>query len=389
MAPNEEWVKQFQALTGRAPTVEEYQQGKASGFALDQLAAIAGGQATQVPQATPDAATTPQPAHAKRAKSRKPWPLWLKVGSGLVGAAVVIGIIWVAVVATSGSNKAPTVKPVASSKAAKASASSVQTPTHDPTTEQQLGLVLLTSGASRYSPSGQAIVDGSLPAQATHDDTLVTDAPDGSRTYAMWHASNADDNTQAYPVIVIDADTAYLGKATGPVSFADLKQDALTVNLTSQWRELWQSSDLAKLVKQLSIVEASSDATSSSTSQSSQDDAISGDLDTAWQQVSGRFIEDDSTVSDGAPQLSEVNRQDGQWQWIAYHYGDGAPKYEYDVSGLHPAGGDGKGGQIFAGKAVSPFDSSNIIDITFDLIDANTYTIRSKNINYYGKFNRQ
>lgn len=379
MAPNEEWVKQFQELTGRAPTVEEYQQGKASGFALDQLAAIAGAQANP-------AAKTPQPAHAK---SRKPWPLWLKVGSGLVGAAVVIGIIWVAVVATSGSNKAPTVKPVASSKAAKASASSVQTPTHDPTAEQQLGLVLLTSGASRYSPSGQSIVDGSSPAPATHDDTLVTDAPDGSKTYAIWYASNEDGNAQAYPLIVIDANTAYLGKATGPVSFADLKQDSLTVNLTSQWQKLWQSSDLAKLVKQLSIVEASSDATSSSASPSSQDDAISGDSDTAWQQVSGRFIEDDSTVSDGAPQLSEVNRQDGQWQWIAYHYGDGAPRYQYDVSGLHPAGGDGKGGQIFAGEAVSPFDSSNTIYITFDLIDANTYTIRSKNINYYGKFNRQ
>ncbi|WP_461214484.1 hypothetical protein [Lacticaseibacillus sp. GG6-2] len=388
MASTEEWVKQFQKITGRAPSAEEYQRGKDSGFSLTLLAAIAGGQEgpASTPESGPDAAKGTPPSLPKRAKSHRPWPLWAKILISVAGVVIVVSAILVAVFGFGGNDNPPTAQPTASSAVTKASSSSSSAPTRNPTTEQQLALVLLANGASRYTPSGQAIIDGSLPTQVTHNDALITDAPTGSMTYAMPQAAN----TKTQPVIVINGDTAYLGQTDGSMSFTELKNNSLSVDLASQWDKLWQSSDLAKLVKQISVVEASPDTSSSSARDDSQDDSgISSDSDAVWQQMSGQFIEDASTVSDGAPQLNLINEQDGEWEWVAHHYRDGAPKYQYVVGHLSHTGGDGQGGQIFAGTAYSPFNPDDTINVTFDLINANTYTVRSTDINYYGKFNRQ
>ncbi len=64
---NEEWVKQFEALTGRKPTAAEFAKGKESNFDLNQLAEMLGANsANPAAQAQPEenqvaGAVTPQP----------------------------------------------------------------------------------------------------------------------------------------------------------------------------------------------------------------------------------------------------------------------------------------------------------------------------------------
>lgn len=50
MNNNEEWVKQFEALTGRKPTANEFVKGKKDNFDLNKLAEMVGAnQANSVP----------------------------------------------------------------------------------------------------------------------------------------------------------------------------------------------------------------------------------------------------------------------------------------------------------------------------------------------------
>lgn len=52
---NEEWVKQFEALTGRKPTAAEFAKGKESNFDLNQLAEMLGANsANPAAQAQPE-----------------------------------------------------------------------------------------------------------------------------------------------------------------------------------------------------------------------------------------------------------------------------------------------------------------------------------------------
>lgn len=62
MNNNEEWVKQFEALTGRKPTANEFVKGKEDNFDLNKLAEMVGAnQANSVPQVNPAKPVNPAP----------------------------------------------------------------------------------------------------------------------------------------------------------------------------------------------------------------------------------------------------------------------------------------------------------------------------------------
>ncbi|WP_127848118.1 hypothetical protein [Lacticaseibacillus hulanensis] len=389
MKTNEEWVKQFKAMTGRAPTDAEYKQGEASGFDLDKLAAIAGIQMAQ--------SVKPESRQPKQGKiqpeltgTRSKQPSNPSARRKIIIAAIIGAIIVVIALvgffathkqADKTNNQSVTVS--RSRNSAATSSSSAKEPTTQPNTKQKLALVLLTTGAGKYSPSGQELVRDNIATEATHNNQLIEDAPAGSEAYGL-----GGENT-AQPVILIIGNDAYLNNEEATVGVEDLKK-GLHVNLQDQWRKLWQSSDLTKLVKQISIIEATNDAgADNAAAESSSDNGISTNAATAWQQLSGHFSEDSSTVSDSGPQQTDILNQDGKWEWTAYHEGDGAPLYQFDLSGLTNTGSDGEGGQLFEGIAVNPFDSSDTEQMTFDLIDSDTYTVRSQQLGYYGRFNRQ
>ncbi|WP_461224827.1 hypothetical protein [Lacticaseibacillus suihuaensis] len=71
MAPNEKWVKRFEATMGREPSVAEYQQGKATDFDLDLLAEWAALQGNVATAAKPETETK---TAAKTATGAKPEP---------------------------------------------------------------------------------------------------------------------------------------------------------------------------------------------------------------------------------------------------------------------------------------------------------------------------
>ena len=309
---------------------------------------------------------------------------WVKMG-GVVVVAVALGFALAVMVTKKDQGPQPAAKPAAVSEAAKSSHEAM--PTSEPTREQQLALVLLTKGAGRFALSGQAAIDGAVALQAVPDKAAVVDAPSGSRVYRLVQTAGQNDDAQGESVIAIADQVAYLGRAGNPVAFEALKEQALRVDLTTQWQKLWQNGDLVKLVGLISIGQVQDQAAVASRSVSSAPRSQTSRLD--WAQMAGQFVEDEATVSDGAPQLTHISVQEGQWAWTAYHYGDGAPKYQYVLDNLADAGSDGKGGKIFAGHAIGLYNRKDVIDITFDLIDANTYTVRAKDINYYGKFNRQ
>ncbi|WP_262315836.1 hypothetical protein [Lacticaseibacillus parakribbianus] len=85
MTPNEEWVKRFGELTGRNPTIAEYQAGKASGFDLSKLPEIAPKAARSTLENADGKQLAPQDGGIRRNKTR-----WV-VGIVLV-FAVIIGI---------------------------------------------------------------------------------------------------------------------------------------------------------------------------------------------------------------------------------------------------------------------------------------------------------
>ncbi len=62
MNNNEEWVKQFEALTGRKPTANEFVKGKEDNFDINKLAEMVGAnQANSVPQVNPAKPVNPAP----------------------------------------------------------------------------------------------------------------------------------------------------------------------------------------------------------------------------------------------------------------------------------------------------------------------------------------
>ncbi|WP_461224823.1 hypothetical protein [Lacticaseibacillus suihuaensis] len=421
MAPNEEWVKRFTAQNGREPTVAEYQAAKATGFDLTGLDTAAGeaNQAAEQPanQAAeqsaaqapeqPTAPVTPAAGRAEAATSRRRPPRkwwqrpWLVLIIALVGVTVIGLGLALAAAAMDGSPELPVpakkAKVAKPKSAAKASGKQAK-PTALPTTEEKIALILLTHGASDYSPTGQAIAVGDDMEEATRTDIGVSDAPADSQVYVLSQTLD-DEGGQAF--VMLYGNTGYLNKSEDPVTFASMKKYGLRVDLTKAWQKLWQDQTLKKLTGLIKLVASdttASDDDSDADEAASDDDSetddtgekggdgISTDPATAWQQMDGTFKEDASTVT-GQAQITSFFEQDGKPMWEAHFPNDGAPLHELDLSTL-TFYFKLEGANVF-GATVRDMGSGKTAPVYFYLYSKDTYVLESKDLNYYGKFNRE
>ncbi|MFD1485102.1 hypothetical protein ACFQ5J_07655 [Lacticaseibacillus baoqingensis] len=256
---------------------------------------------------------------------------------------------------------------------AKSTTSSVAAPTRQPSASEQIALLLLADGAQAWSPTGQQLLAKETQDTATPATGYATEAPANAKVYTL-----RQEHKDLTPLVVITGDQAYLLASQSAVPYAYIQQHGFRVNWHDLWQKYYQSADVAKLAALIPIAADTPDVSKN---------GISSDPQTALAQAKGEYIEDDSTVSDGSAQRTSFFEQDGALMWEAHHEGDGAMQYEFDLSALTYAGPDNAGGQLFSGNGVEY--SGHQVPLTIDIINDQTYTLKSTAINYYGMFNRK
>ncbi|WP_262315837.1 hypothetical protein [Lacticaseibacillus parakribbianus] len=381
-------------------------QDDATAAAANQASATAATaqSATQAPE-QPTVPVTPAAGRAaatkRRRTPRKWWQRpWVVLIIALVGVTVIGLGLAVAAMAMDGSPEPPVPAKKAKVAKAKPAAKASSKPTALPTTEEKIALILLTHGASDYSPTGQALATGEEMEEATRTDVGVSDAPADAQVYVL---SQTLDEEYGQPFVMLYGNTGYLNKSEDPVTFASMKKYGLRVDLTEAWQKLWQDQTLKKLTGLIKLVSsdttASDDAADSDADETASDDdsdaddnidkggdGISTDPATAWQQMAGTFKEDASTVT-GQAQITSFFEQDGKPMWEAHFPNDGAPLHELDLSTLTFIGPH-EGANIF-NATVRDMGSGKTAPVYFYLYDKDTYVLESKDLNYYGKFNRE
>ncbi|MCI1985886.1 MAG: hypothetical protein LKJ69_10270 [Lactobacillus sp.] len=272
---------------------------------------------------------------------------------------------------------------VAKSPVSHTSASS--TPTRTATASEQIALLLLATGAEAWSPTGSQLLANGTQNTAYPASNQVPGTPSGATVYTL-----TQQHEHLTPLVVLTGDQAYLFAAQSPVPYTYIQQHGFNVNVHDLWQKHFQSVDVAKLAALLPVSaspQGGEDDQAAATSSVSEN-GISADPETALNQAKGSYIEDDSTISDGSAQRTSFFEQDGELLWEAHHQGDGAMKYEYRLVDYTYSGPDNAGGQIFAITG-REYGGAKEIKMTIDIINDQTYTLRSTAINYYGKFNRE
>ncbi|WP_390405277.1 hypothetical protein [Lacticaseibacillus jixiensis] len=171
------------------------------------------------------------------------------------------------------SSKVAKTKPKAAasaSKTASSSASSAAKPTRQPNAIEKIALVLLTPGAEQYSMAGSRLLAaGDQDIATLGGGGLVDGAPAGTVVYGL--SLERDNKT---PFVTIVGDLAYLFATQSPVPYDYLSKHALKVDLKEAWQKNFQSADLAKLCKQITLgsdQQADDAAAAQSTSDASAD----------------------------------------------------------------------------------------------------------------------
>ncbi|WP_461215628.1 hypothetical protein [Lacticaseibacillus sp. GG6-2] len=260
-------------------------------------------------------------------------------------------------------------------ESSKASSSSQSQTTRQPTVTEQLALVLLASGSSSYTTSGSDLLAQDAHETATSSPQEVDDKPGSVSVYAL--SIQQDDKI---PFIMIDGDQAYLFSTQSPEPYDGIRANALHVDLASAWQKLASSADLASVASRLTVKQASSDASSQA------DDTIIQ----ALERVSGTATEDPSTVSGQGKQTSDFYRPGSQsespWFWTTAYVDGSDGGYNVMLDKITNQGGDGTGGQILVAHGYEDTTDTDF-NLTIDIINGHTYTLKSSELNYYGKFN--
>ncbi|WP_461214483.1 LptM family lipoprotein [Lacticaseibacillus sp. GG6-2] len=271
------------------------------------------------------------------------------------------------------------VKPEATdtSKRTSSSMSAVAKPTRQASVAEKIALVLLTPGAEQYSMTGSRLLSSGDQETATlNGGGFCQGAPSGSVVYAL-----SLEHENKTPFVVMTGDQAYLFASQSPVPYDFLTKHALRVDLNTAWQKNFQSADLTKLSKQISIGQTQEAAGTDSTATESDSDSDSdGTAETAFDILKNNYstvyTEDSSTVSGSGPMTSQFDAS-GRLAWVSDD-ADGNIKYSFDVSDVQPAG---------AGSYLITLDNGYQMTFT-PTSDGSSYTLRCTDLNYYGKFNR-
>lgn len=392
MKPNEKWVKQFVETVGRNPTQAEYQQAKANNFDLSQFEttaddneAVADSQIEQPKSEQPQTAQAPrlQPestvnktAQVAKKSSKPNQPrrrTWLIVLLTVIGVITVLGAILGSIAAYSGGSgddeltqtaKAPKTKmsKVKVSTTSSESNSADAKPTQAPNVSEKIAMLLMSDGAANYSLTGDELLSSGTTEMAKADTKEIYEGlPNGAKVYSL-----SEQKAEKTPFVVIDGDTGYLFSAQSPAPFSYVAGNALKIDFATNWDQQFNNSDLASLASQINV----DDTTDSTTS----DDPF-----VSLANYTDEFNEDSATVSGSGPMTSQFIMEGDTYHWLSKD-SNGDVKYDMTLTNMHDNGG---------GNYTLDAVDDNGTTYTLTMIqNGDDYTIKSSDINYYGRFDR-